>query len=285
MSDLSFYIFPNKNFIDLNLYQYGKEKCSPGHSFGPAKRNHYLFHYIISGEGILYSDDEKGNTNTYKLKEGQGFLIFPEQTNTYIADLNNPWEYIWIEFDGLRVKESLQFAGFTLGSPIYKPRVPELADMMKNEMLYLIEYNNSSPFNIIGHSYLFLDYLERSMTKDNAIKPNKLRDFYIKEAISYLENHFQEDITVEDIADNIGLNRSYFGKIFKEEVGKSPQSFIINYRMIKATELLQLTKMSINDISIAVGYPNQMNFSRAFKSIYGIPPAKWRAENRTFNNK
>jgi AraC-like DNA-binding protein len=43
--------------------------------------------------------------------------------------------------------------------------------------------------------------------------------------------------------------------------------------------------MSINDISIAVGYPNQMNFSRAFKSIYGIPPAKWRAENRTFNNK
>ena len=74
------------------------------------------------------------------------------------------------------------------------------------------------------------------------------------------------------------MNRSYFGKIFKEALGKSPQEFLLNYRMVKAAELLKLTKLSVGDISSAVGYDNQLHFSRAFKSIYGISPKKWRTE-------
>ena len=49
--------------------------------------------------------------------------------------------------------------------------------------------------------------------------------------------------------------------------------------MIKATELLKLTKMSIGDISKAVGYENQLHFSRAFKKIYNISPREWRNAN------
>ena len=63
-------------------------------------------------------------------------------------------------------------------------------------------------------------------------------------------------------------------------VGKSPQEFLISYRMTKAAELLKLTELSINDLSNAVGYPNQLHFSRAFKKTYGIPPRQWRQENK-----
>ena len=62
MSDLLFSVFPNENFVDLGLYQYGWEQCAPAHSFGPAARNHYIFHYVISGTGTLLADDEHGNT-------------------------------------------------------------------------------------------------------------------------------------------------------------------------------------------------------------------------------
>ncbi len=48
MSDLLFSVFPNENFVDLGLYQYGWEQCAPAHSFGPAARNHYIFHYVAS---------------------------------------------------------------------------------------------------------------------------------------------------------------------------------------------------------------------------------------------
>ena len=91
MKDLLFSVFPNETFVDLSLYQFGWERCRPSQSFGPAARNHYLFHYVISGTGILHADDKAKTTHTYRVKSGQGFMIFPNQINTYIADKNKPW--------------------------------------------------------------------------------------------------------------------------------------------------------------------------------------------------
>lgn len=83
MSDFQFSIFPNENFVDLCLYQFGKEKTSPSHSYGPAARNHYLFHYVLSGTGLLLADNTNGQTQRYHIKSGQGFMIFPGQITTY----------------------------------------------------------------------------------------------------------------------------------------------------------------------------------------------------------
>lgn len=241
MSDLIFSIFPLENFIDLGLCQFGREQCSPSHSFDPAARNHFLFHYVLSGVGTLMAQDSDGITQTYSIKSMQGFMIFPGQITTYIADNEIPWEYLWLEFDGLRVNGMLEAAGITQNSPVYRARKKELRDDMVNEMQYIIEHTNSSPFHIIGHLYLFLNYLIRSAADFKVSSGSQLRDFYIHEAIHYVEHNYQNNISVEDIAAVCGLNRSYFGKIFKLGVGKTPQEFLLNYRMSKAAELLKLT--------------------------------------------
>ena len=279
MSEVIFSVFPSENFVDLGLYQFGCEQCDPSHSFGPAARNHYLFHYVISGTGTLIADNSKGQSITYPVKSGQGFMLFPHQICTYIADNEIPWEYTWIEFDGLRVKETVELAGLNPDQPLYRARYKDIAETMKDEMLYIVNHKDQSPFHLIGHLYLFIDSLVRSSTSTQISKGNSLRDFYIKEAFSYIEQNFQNDISVEDIAACCGLNRSYFGKIFHENTGKSPQEFLISYRMTKAAELLKLTQLSIADIGNAVGYPNQLHFSRAFKNIYGVSPRQWRNEN------
>lgn len=154
---------------------------------------------------------------------------------------------------------------------------------MMNEMLYIARHPGSSsesPFHMIGHLYLFLDYFMRSAATVRMNQSGKIRDFYIKEALSYIEQNFQNNITIEDIAAFCGLNRSYFGKIFHDTIGKSPQEFLISYRMTKAAELLKLTSLSVADIGNAVGYPNQLHFSRAFKNVYGTSPRSWRNTNR-----
>ena len=278
-NELYFSIFPNERFIDLGLYQFGMEQCSPSHSYGPAARNHFLFHYIISGTGTLYADDSTGTTKTYHLKSGEGFLIFPNQITTYIADKELPWEYVWIEFDGLRAKEAMDTAGFSLDRPIFHTKKRDMSQKMKEELVYIATHSDETIFNIIGHLYLFLDYFMRSTVSTVVKGSTKLQDYYIKEAITYIEQNFQNDISVVDIANRLGINRSYFGKIFKQTLKQTPQEFLINYRMIKATELLRLTKMSIGDISKAVGYENQLHFSRAFKKIYNTSPRECRNIN------
>lgn len=279
MSEVIFSVFPSENFIDLGLYQFGWEQCDPSHSFGPAARNHYLFHLCLSGTGTLIADNTQGESITYQIKSGQGFMMFPHQICTYIADHEIPWEYVWLEFDGLRAKETVELTGLSWNQPVYKAHNKDIAETMMSEMLYIVNNKDASPFHLIGHLYLFIDSLVRSSTSAKIGMGNSLRDFYIKEAFSFIEQNFQNDISVEDIAASCGLNRSYFGKIFHENMGKSPQEFLISYRMTKATELLKLTGLSIADIGNAVGYPNQLHFSRAFKHIYGISPRQWRYEN------
>lgn len=279
MSESVFSIFPNENFVDLSLYQYGMEQCPPAYSFGPATRNHYLFHYVLSGTGRLIANDSKGISHEYQIRSGEGFMIFPRQINTYIADPKLPWEYIWIEFDGMRAREIIETAGLSPDHPVYHASYKDLRENMKDEMIYIAEHHNATPFHLMGHLYLFIDYLSRS-SSSQITASGRVRDFYIKEALNYIEQNFQNDISVENIASFCGLNRTYFGRIFKETVGKSPQQFLLSYRMAKAAELLKLTELPISDIGNAVGYPNQLHFSRAFKNVYGVSPREWRNKNQ-----
>ena len=196
------------------------------------------------------------------------------------SDRELPWEYAWLEFDGLRVKETVELAGLDQGQPVYRARHKDIYEKMKDEILYIVNHKDESPFHLIGHLYLFIDGFVRSSASARLTSNgNRLRDFYIKEAFAFIEQNFQNDISVEDIAAACGLNRSYFGKIFHESMGKTPQEFLISYRMTKATELLKLTDLSISDIGNVVGYPNQLHFSRAFKNVYQISPRQWRMEH------
>ena len=75
MDKVLFHMFSDDRFMDLTLYQYGYEKCRPLHSYGPFVRNHFLFHYIISGKGTLLVDDENSHSTENQLQGGMGFLI------------------------------------------------------------------------------------------------------------------------------------------------------------------------------------------------------------------
>ena len=280
MSDSIFHIFSDERFLDLTVYQYGYEKCDPLHSYGPFVRNHYLFHYVISGKGMLSVTEENGSS-VYQIGPRSGFLIDPGRINVYCADQKFPWEYVWVEFDGLRARELMEEAGLSNNHPVFHPVSDTAADKLRDEMLCLTQYpDNSRPLGIIGQLYLIMDALIQGSSNKKRLQGGKLSRFYAQEALSFIEQNYTLPITVEDMANRCNLDRSYFGKIFKDMIGQSPQDFLIRYRMSKATSLLTSTSLSIGDISIQVGYPNQLHFSRAFRNIYGMSPRQYRQQNK-----
>ena len=280
MSDSIFHIFSDELFLDLTVYQYGYEKCEPLHSYGPFVRNHYLFHYVISGKGMLSVTEENGSS-VYQIGPRSGFLIDPGRINVYGADQKFPREYVWVEFDGLRARELMEEAGLSNDHPVFHPVSDTAADKLRDEMLRLTQYpDNSRPLGIIGQLYLIMDALIQGSSNKKRLQGGKLSRFYAQEALSFIEQNYTLPITVEDMANRCNLDRSYFGKVFKDMTGQSPQDFLIRYRMSKATTLLTSTSLSIGDISVQVGYPNQLHFSRAFRNIYGMSPRQYRQQNK-----
>ena len=271
VSKFKFHVFRDERFIDLNLYQFGWERTGPAHSYGPHARNHYLFHYIIAGRGVLLANDKE-----YEVGPGHGFLVVPGQITTYRSDQADPWEYTWLEFDGLRAHESLNLAGISGREPVYTARSKRDGQLLQDEMLYIVNHNEASPTHLIAHGYLFLDQLVQSSANRQEGRERRLRDFYIKEALVFIDRNYQRDISIEEIAAVCGLNRSYFGKVFRDAVGESPQAYLLHYRMARAAQLLKETRLPIGEIAAQVNYPNQLHFSRAFKNVHGVPPREYR---------
>lgn len=280
MHDNLFHLFPGDPFLDLNLYQCGRERCTPCYSYGPVARNHFLFHYIISGEGIFHTENSLGEPCTWTVRQGEGFMIFPGCIHTYTADAANPWYYIWVEFDGLKAASLIQAAGITADMPVYRSTDPAGNSQMLKELQQIVETDADASAALMGHMYLFLDrMIQSSVRKADTVQPNR-RDMYIRQAISCIEQHYaRADFSLEEVSACCNLNRSYLGKLFKEKMKRTPQQFLIFYRMSKAADLLLHTDLSIGEISKSVGYTNPLNFSRAFKSVYGISPDNWKKEN------
>lgn len=271
-SKLRFYVFQDERFVDLNLYQFGWEHCRPMHQFGPAVRNHFLFHYILSGTGKLETSGQ-----TFFLKPGQGFLLCPEQISTYYADRDDPWTYTWVEFDGMRARECMTLAGLSETQPVYSPKPG--SNRVQEFMAALLDNHEKSPIRQIGLGMILLDEIVQSSRTKIESGNKRLRDFYIKEAMGFIDQNYQRDVSVEEIAAASGLNRSYFGKLFKETMGFSPQQYLIQYRMTKAAELLKGSRIPVGEVARSVGYENQLHFSRAFKNTYGISPSQYRAKH------
>ena len=81
--------------------------------------------------------NSKGQNVNYQVRSGQGFMIFPGQITTYVADIQVPWEYVWVEFDGLRTTEILNVCGFSKDAPVYMAHSRETRKKMADELIYI----------------------------------------------------------------------------------------------------------------------------------------------------
>ena len=240
----------NRHFFDLNPLIIGEEECAPGHQYGPAVRNYTLLHFVVKGKGYF-----QRNGITYSLCAGQAFVIRPEELTTYYADLEDPWYYQWIGFDGALAD---RFSAL--------PPVLSYSTNWVEKMLILDNRNGMIEYRIAS---LLFEMCAELFAVD------KPQNHYVRRVKNYINTLYMQPIRVEEIAEKMNLDRRYLSRLFKEKTMKTVQEYLIDVRIGEAKKQLE-RGASVSEAAHLSGYEDVCNFSKMFKRITGISPKDWK---------
>lgn len=101
-------------------------------------------------------------------------------------------------------------------------------------------------------------------------------EYLIERAISYIQNNYNDCITLNDTAAYVYLNKNYFSSLFKSRVGVTYREYLRDYRIKQAVKLIQDSDMKVYEIAQAVGYNDSAHFIRAFKEVTGKSPSAYK---------
>ena len=110
------------------------------------------------------------------------------------------------------------------------------------------------------------------------VKNGKAREL-VKIARQYMDENFEQGITVAEAAQYVFLSQGYFTRAFKDELGISPMNYLMSKRIEKACELLENNEIKVSSIAVQSGFSSPQRFNVAFRKLMGKTPMEYRKEH------
>ena len=264
------FITKETDMVSLSVYNVGFQKCEPLHTWGPGVRDHFLIHHVEKGKGHYIVGGHE-----YTIFAGDTFIVYPYDQITYYADEDDPWEYYWVGFSGSDAPSLMLATDFTRESPILH-HDSQNSMKVRRIILDIYEARGNSLANqleMTGKLYTALAFFIKSSSHKQNREDSYLT--YVKAAKSYISSNYSYEISVDQIADYIGISRSHLFRAFRMHVGVSPKEYLTNYRINTACALLRESSLSVTAISKSVGFENNLYFSKAFHKVKGVSPSEY----------
>ncbi|NGT32135.1 AraC family transcriptional regulator [Clostridium perfringens] len=261
-----------KENFEMNVDECGIEQGIPGLGYNYEVLKNAVIHYVTKGYGTF-----KFNGKVYNLKQGDIFILLKGMQVEYVASIDDPWEYYWIGFSGSNANEYLNRTSITNSCVANCEENSKIPQIILNMCEISKTYNPSSSDDILllKELYSLLYALIEEFPKPFEYKDKELHT-YIQDALNFINSNYMHSITVQEIADYVNLSRSYLYKMFIKNLGISPQRYLINLRMYKATLLLKGTKLPIGEVANSVGYSDSLLFSKTFSKHFSMSPLNYR---------
>ena len=248
----------NLHLSDINPRVCGKRTCTPGLEIYHGVQDLYVLHYVTKGNGTYVTGNK-----SFSLHAGEIFLVHPSEIARYIASEADPWEYIWVGFQCSSSFAPL-LTPYTISMPSALQIFTQIADC------------GNSPAREWTICSLLYELFVRLSSHDTLL----CREDYVSQAVNFIESNYSQPLHVTEIAEALGLSRHYFCRIFKEQLGISPQEYIVSHRMERAADLLTTYHLPQKEVALLTGYPDVYAFSRMFKRKFGVSPGQYKAKNR-----
>lgn len=269
----------SKSFNPIFLFAVKYDRTANGY---PHSHDYIELLYIDSGRGKYEIDG-----TVYEVETGNLLLINPGVDHANIVtDLTNPLVILALGFTDLHLKELPEN---TMSFPGHGPVLTTDSKLQNRitglffHMLAEKEQNFPGKYDMM-RCYLnqILLYIIRAYTAVPETNPpmqfiSHQKSHVVRTILDFMEEHYQEKISLEGIASNMYLSSIYISKLFKEETGESPIHHLIQIRLRKAIELMKKhPDYSIKKIANEVGYEDAYHFSKIFKKHLGYTPTEYR---------
>lgn len=242
------------------------------------KRGSWEFQFTISGRNVL----KKLDTETKTWSDSHNFFISsPDSIHGWTSEERADSKIAVFHF--VEVPEGLSdlFKGrMTISTHLDDDDLTMVYDLAKkmSPLVRAPSYTSILEFDICCRrlSILFLDHTEDSINRH----PKNHNEHIVSASVAWFCAHMNEGVGIEETAESMGYSVSQLRKIFLKVRNTSPHSVFEECRMNRARELVELTHMSMIEISLECGYSNQSSFSRAFKNFFHMAPVQVRRNHQ-----
>lgn len=227
--------------------------------------------YVVKGKGSFNFRD-----NSIKaIKENDMVIVNPNIIHTEVSDPNDPLEYIVIGIDGIEFFIEDDNLGYSIHN--YHDHQHDILVYLRS---ILHEVNEPDEFSDIVIDNLVKTMIINAIRRTSVLLSIADDEEDVNNDTIFIENyinvHYREKITLDDLASLTFMNKYYLSHIFKEHTGFAPIEYLLNKRITEAEKLLITTNLSISQISGIVGFGTASHFSQYFKKTTGYSASEYR---------
>ena len=265
----SFTVRGTAKLLNVASAKYGGDWHSVPHT-----HNHMELFYILGGKGQFSIQDQLYPVNANNL-----VIINPNVTHTEVSLNAQPLEYIVLGIDGIELQTSANSNGqFNI---LNEFESVDISGCLRN-IIREMELKNTGYEDICqAYMEILIIRLMRNTALDIPSEPHSVAANRQCAAVRrYIDLHFKESLTLEQLAEEGHMNKFYLSHAFKREYGISPINYMISRRIEESKYLLAETDLSMSQIAQLLGFSSLSYFSQAFRRTQSISPKEYRQSQK-----
>ena len=255
--------YPTRGHADGYYFDLAKGRILP----------EYQLLYIVEGEGVFHSR----TVPEARLSEGDFFLLFPGEWHSYHPTGPRGWKKYWIGFRGNNMDDRVRAGFLSPTKPIYhvgfSDSIVRLYRQAYDQAIEEAAYSQQVMAGIVNLLIGLMYSKERNLELKNR---NQSHVDLIIRARLRIREELESSLTIQQVAEDLGMSYSNFRKLFKEHTGLSPATYQQDLRLQRAKEMLTTTDMSIKEIAYRLNFESPDYFSSKFKIKTGRKPSDLR---------
>lgn len=256
----------------LYLQEIGQLTVLKSHTSRRSGLSSYLYFLVEAGSGTLEYNGQK-----YMLSAGDMVFIDCLKPYAHESSKEDMWTLRWCHFNGIGMTEIYKKYLERGGQPVFQSsEIKKYVDLLMN--LYIVaegqEYVRDMKINVLL-SELLMRLMEDSWNPDRVLNFSAKR-MELQNIKKYLDDHYMEKITLDQLSADFFINKQYLSKIFRETYGMTVVNYLNQKRITQAKHFLRFTNLSMEEIAAKIGMTDANYFSRCFLKIEGVRPSEFR---------